>query len=214
MKLTKWQKEFGKFSRKGGQAFAKRMREDFAFRRRMCRLKKGENNPSKKSESRAAISDGQTRAWKNKKIRARRSKALKAAWKRDHIWRAAVSRDQKVRAKISKAMKGRAPVGRPRGPRIVWYVGKCGRVAMRSKSEVQYAKMLDKAGVRWLYEYCTFSVRNRTWTPDFYLPLQKKFVEIKGWLLDWVKRKISLVRKHYASTTFEIVSSERLVLSP
>lgn len=192
----------------------RRFKSDPSMRRKMRRDSSGKNNPSKKPESRAAISKGQVKAWKDKGIRARRSKAMKAAWKRDYTWRAAIQKDPKMRAKISKAMKGRDPIGRPRGPRTVWYVGKCGRVAMRSKSEVRYAKMLDKAGVKWLYEYCTFVVGNKTWTPDFYLPFQKKFVEIKGWLLDWVKRKISSVRRHYASTVFEIVDSERLVWSP
>ena len=210
MRLTKWQKDFGRFASKGGQAFSKKMRKDPEFRKRMCKHSQGDNNPSKKSASRLAISEGLKRSWKNKEHRRKRELGMQKAWDRDYEWRSVVS-DETCK-KLSKTMKGRDPVGRPRGPRTVWYVGTQGRVAMRSKDEVRYAKMLDKANIKWLYECCTFTVGNKTWTPDFYLPVLNRFVEVKGWLLDWVRRKIEKVIRHYASTKFELVRSDKLAL--
>jgi hypothetical protein len=195
---------------KGGQAFAKRMREDSEFRKRMSTMNSGENNPAKKPESRKAISDGKKRSWRNQEVRERTITSLQESW--DKNWEERVNKvfTPEYSENMSRLMKGRDPVGRPRGPRIVWYVGKQGRIAMRSKPEVQYAKMLDKAKVRWLYEYCTFVVGNRTWTPDFYLPERDLFVEVKGWLLAWVKRKIEMVMTHYSATRFVLIRSDRL----
>ena len=75
---------------------------------------------------------------------------------------------------------------------------------MKSPSEVQYAKLLDEKGIEWLYEPVVFIFPGdkKSWTPDFYLPEKKVFVEIKGWLLPWVKVKIEKVIRHFASTKF------------
>jgi hypothetical protein len=159
-----------------------------------------------------AMIKGQKKAWRNKKKRAKRIAAMKTAWA-DPVRRAArlkIHHEVTV-PKLKATMKGQDPVGRPRGPRTVWYNGKCGRIAMRCKSEVNYAKYLDRKGKKWLYEAFTFDVGVRpvkTWTPDFYLPDEFKFIEVKGWLLPHIKRKIERALKHYSSTVFEIISSK------
>jgi len=187
-----------------GQAFSKKMKEDSGFRRRICKRNRGVNNPAKKPASRIAISEGQKRAWRDPKVHARRTKALQKSW--DENWEARVNRvfTEEYGQKMSKVMKGKNPGSWSRRPGTHWYVGKQGRIAMRSPDEVEYAKMLDKDNIQWLYECCTFAVGERWWTPDFYLPVQRRFVEIKGWLVPKIKRKISKAMKHYASTSFEL----------
>lgn len=189
-------------ARSGGKAFARHMKNDPEFRKRVSRKHSGNRNAAKKPASRKAISEGQKRAWRDPKIRARRTKALQKAWDRDYEWRSVVS-DETCK-KLSKAMKGKNPGSWSRRPGTHWYVGKQGRIAMRSPDEVEYAKTLDTAGIQWLYECCTFAVGKRWWTPDFYLPVQRKFVEVKGWLVTKIKRKILKAMKHYASTSFEL----------
>jgi hypothetical protein len=201
-----------KRAKMGGLAFAKRLRTDVVFRRRISKSRMGNKNPSRKPASRIAISRGQKRAWKDPRIRARRLAGIQKAW--DKNWESRVEKvfTEEYGQKMSRRMKGRDPVGRPRGPRKVWYVGNGTRISMRSGSEVQYAKMLDRAGIQWLYECCTFVVDKRTWTPDFYLPEKKLFVEVKGWLLGWVKRKIEKVIKHFHSTKFLLMPSDKLTV--
>jgi hypothetical protein len=214
MKLTKVQKEFGKYASKGGQAVARRLKTDPSYRNAVKKRMTGENNPAKRLEVQEAISKGLKRSWRNKEHRRKRELGMQRNWDKNWERRVAEMFTPEYSAKMAKVMKGRDPIGRPRGPRTVWYVGQKGRVAMKSKDEVRYAKLLDKTGVAWLYECTTFTVGKRTWTPDFYLPEQQKFVEIKGWLLDWVKRKIMLVFRHYASTRFEMLNSSTLAASP
>jgi hypothetical protein len=169
---------------------------------------RGENNPAKRLEVREKISRGRRRAWRNKEVRKRTIAAMQKSWDENYDERVKVNRSPKTRAKISKTMKGRDPVGRPRGPRTVWYRGNCGRIAMRSEPEVVYAKILDKKGIKWLYEPNTFCVVVdgvlRTWTPDFYLSQERRFVEIKGWLQPDQKKKILKVIEHYNATDFEL----------
>ena len=60
-----------------------------------------------------------------------------------------------------------------------------GIIKLRSKLEAIYADILDKKGINWYYEYKSFPYidkngKRRTYTPDFFLPAQNKFIEIKG----------------------------------
>jgi len=60
-----------------------------------------------------------------------------------------------------------------------------GKIKLRSKLEAQYAKELDNSGIDWFYEKESFQYigrdgKRRTYTPDFYLPDEDRYVEIKG----------------------------------
>ncbi len=60
-----------------------------------------------------------------------------------------------------------------------------GKIKLRSKLEAKYAKELDDAGIDWFYERDSFRYidktgKIRTYTPDFYLTVQDKYIEIKG----------------------------------
>lgn len=190
--------------KKGGRAVARRLKNDLVYRRAVKKRMTGENNPAKRIEVRKRISEGRKRAWRDPEIRERQTKALQKSWDENWEERVKMFDRPEYRALQSRLMKGKNPGSWSRRSGTHWYVGKQGRIAMRSPDEVEYAKLLDKNGIVWLYECCTFAVGKRWWTPDFYLPVQKKFVEIKGWLLAKIKRKISKVIQHYASTNFEV----------
>lgn len=55
-------------------------------------------------------------------------------------------------------------------------------IYMRSGWEVKYAKWLDSKNIKWEYEKETFKLKETTYTPDFYLPEQNIYVEIKGFM--------------------------------
>lgn len=52
-------------------------------------------------------------------------------------------------------------------------------VRMRSSWEVNFAKWCDENNVKWKYEDKTFLINNHRYTPDFYLPNIRSYVEIK-----------------------------------
>jgi len=69
---------------------------------------------------------------------------------------------------------------------IVEYVSpNQGLIKLRSKLEATYASILDKNNIDWYYECKSFPYidkngKRRTYTPDFFLPAQNKFIEVKG----------------------------------
>jgi len=87
-----------------------------------------------------------------------------------------------------------------------------GRIRLRSKLEGKYAKYLDDNNIDWFYEYKAFPYkgkdgRRRTYTPDFYLPSEDKFIEIKGKNLlgESDIYKISQVRQAGVSIEIEVL---------
>lgn len=59
--------------------------------------------------------------------------------------------------------------------KVGYYAG----VWMRSSWERRLASDLDKLGIPWEYEAHTFQVRGRRYTPDFFLPNQKLYLEVR-----------------------------------
>lgn len=78
-----------------------------------------------------------------------------------------------------------------------------GIVRLRSKLEAKYAKHLNNGNIDWYYEYKSFPYLDskgirRTYTPDFYLPVENKYIEVKGKNLINEKdtHKINWVKQH------------------
>lgn len=53
-------------------------------------------------------------------------------------------------------------------------------VIFRSRWEANYARILNLFGAPWIYEYKKFKTPYGSYTPDFYLPEQNVYVEVKG----------------------------------
>jgi len=81
---------------------------------------------------------------------------------------------------------------------------------MRSSWEIKYAKYLDKLGINWRYEFKTFDLGNTTYTPDFYLPNQDLYIEIKGWSSDVFIKKFKLFKKLYPKIKIDVLHKEQL----
>ena len=81
-----------------------------------------------------------------------------------------------------------------------------GIIKLRSKLESKYAKYLDDSNIDWYYEYKSFPYLDlagvrRTYTPDFYLPAEDKYIEVKGknlinekniYKMNWIKQHTEL----------------------
>ncbi len=70
-------------------------------------------------------------------------------------------------------------------------------VCFRSSYELAYAKYLDSQKILWMYEEFTFDLGNITYTPDFFLIKDDKFIEVKGWLDSRSEEKINKFLEQY-----------------
>lgn len=93
-----------------------------------------------------------------------------------------------------------------------FYEGASGKVWMRSSWEVKFAHWLDGQGIDWQYEPKHFAVgrgswRGKTYTPDFYLPDWRLYIELKGWLRKADEKRLQVFCSRYPN-----VASERWVM--
>ena len=75
-----------------------------------------------------------------------------------------------------------------------------GRVTLRSKLEADYANWLTKHNIDWWYEvrkfpYVDKNKKRRTYTPDFYITNDDRFIEIKGFAKDDDLIKLQAVKE-------------------
>lgn len=84
------------------------------------------------------------------------------------------------------------------------------KIWMRSSYEIKYAKYLDKNKIQWKYESKTFDLRITTYTPDFYLPKNNEYIEIKGYWRDKAKKKFELFKKLYPKIKIKVLKLENL----
>jgi hypothetical protein len=83
------------------------------------------------------------------------------------------------------------------------------RIRMRSSWEVVFARWLDDNCEPWEYEPKSFALEKAVrYTPDFFLPSREVWVEVKGFMSDFAKKKIDafkathrlvVVRKRFIS---------------
>ncbi len=82
---------------------------------------------------------------------------------------------------------------------------------MRSSWEAAYARYLDSNSITWLYESKTFDLKNgTTYTPDFFLPKTKEYIEIKGYWRDNSKLKFDTFLKLYKGIKIKLLMKKEL----
>ena len=81
------------------------------------------------------------------------------------------------------------------------------RSQFRSNFELSRAKSLARKSVPYEYESTrlTYVPKPRTYTPDFYLPDQKIFIEAKGYFDKGDRVKMQLVKEQYPDHDIRIV---------
>lgn len=103
----------------------------------------------------------------------------------------------------------------PKHGRGSWYECKDGsRVWMRSSWETKFATYLDDNNIEWLYEIKKFPItyldKDGTYTPDFYLIKENKYIEIKGWWRDDAKIKYESFQEQYPDLIIELYNKDVL----
>jgi len=84
----------------------------------------------------------------------------------------------------------------------------------RSCWEANVARILDFNNIRWEYEVKTFIFEavkrgTRSYTPDFYLPDDDRYIEVKGWWDAKSKTKHARMQKYFPEVQIEIIDAER-----
>ncbi len=78
-------------------------------------------------------------------------------------------------------------------------------IYMRSSWEIRIAQLLDKAKIDWLYEPQRFELKERTYTPDFYLPKWDLWIEVKGWMSPKSRERIKQFQELYRKENLLII---------
>lgn len=90
------------------------------------------------------------------------------------------------------------------------YDGPKGRYLMRSRWEVAYAEWLDRQGIDWQYEPRWFNLGGTSYTPDFYLPTEDRYVEIKGRMTEENAKKLKLFAERYPQISLTVLQRAEL----
>ncbi|MCL5407358.1 MAG: DNA polymerase III subunit alpha [Patescibacteria group bacterium] len=85
---------------------------------------------------------------------------------------------------------------------------------VRSSWEADFARILQFHRINYQYEPKTFHlIKNNgevlNYTPDFYVPSENTFYEIKGWLHNLDAEKIKLFQEQYPQNNFVIISATK-----
>jgi hypothetical protein len=76
----------------------------------------------------------------------------------------------------------------------------------RSGWEIEVSKFLDNHNIKFEYEkYCFKLTKNIYYWPDFYLPNERIFIEVKGWWDEKSKIKRSLFKQYCREHNFEYI---------
>jgi len=166
-----------------------------------------EEHPGIREETARQTHTGRKRS---PETRARMSEAQKAKWQdpayRERMRDAPAKRIAGgVGAKISAATKGHP--ARYSTHRNFLYGG----LRMRSSYEVRVAKALDVMGIPWEYEPRRFDLGSRTYLPDFYLPDNGAYWEVKGWLGPKSQETVQLFRRTYPDLPLVVVGKAVLL---
>lgn len=84
----------------------------------------------------------------------------------------------------------------------------CKGIWMRSTWEIEIAKWLDKQGWKWLYEPKRFELKDRTYSPDFYLPEQNVYWEVKGWFHERHQETIRQFRELFPNERIVVITKK------
>ena len=86
-----------------------------------------------------------------------------------------------------KAARGKAGIRLDIDPTSYFY----------SRWEANYARILNLLDTEWVHQPKVFRLKKQNYTPDFYLPRKKEYIEIKNFLSDYSKRRDDEFRELY-----------------
>lgn len=110
-----------------------------------------------------------------------------------------------IKERLRQANVGK-PATHAKGKQF-WY----GDIRMRSSYELRTAAAFDAIGIQWVYEPKRFWFVKSTYTPDFYLPDEDIYVEVKGWYGPDSATKCRLFLEHYPNETLAIIMKPQML---
>lgn len=154
-------------------------------------------------ETREKLSETMKRSWKEGKIkphdRPRKPPRKKVIRKKlSDESRAKMSRSQQLRVRTKRQTLYTSAIGGKRPDLNDRY--------FRSRWEANFARVLNVQGKQWEYEPKTFQLSEMmSYTPDFYLPEERTWIEIKGQMNDRSREQIELFRQRYPEENLVVV---------
>ncbi len=97
-----------------------------------------------------------------------------------------------------KASKGKNGVRYDISPTINFY----------SRWEANIARLFTFLNVRWEYAPKSFDIGGQMYTPDFYLPEENKYVEVKNFWWSYSKIRDEKFRSRYPAITLDVILKE------
>lgn len=77
--------------------------------------------------------------------------------------------------------------------------------SFHSRWEANIARLYRYLGIEWMYEPKTFNIGSQTYTPDFYLPSDNTYVEIKNFWSSYSEMRDSRFRKAYPQLSLKVI---------
>lgn len=111
----------------------------------------------------------------------------------------------------AEIMKGNKRGTHSHGKRCYYESPLQGRVCFRSSWEKAYAEWLDEQEIVWTYEDKTFDLGDSTYTPDFYLIKEEKYIEVKGYLTEYAKVKMDKFAVLYPLEKLDLLFANDLI---
>ena len=95
-----------------------------------------------------------------------------------------------------KASKGKFGIRLDINPSICFY----------STWEANVARVFSLVGIKWQYGPKIFDLGQHTYRPDFYLPIENLYIEVKNFMNNYSLERDKLFRKKFPNTKLEILS--------
>lgn len=94
-----------------------------------------------------------------------------------------------------RAARGKAGIRKDISPTIYFY----------SRWEANIARLYTYLGIAWVYAPTSFNIGGQFYTPDFYLPELKKYVEVKNFWWEYSKERDKKFRKLYPQIRLDVI---------
>lgn len=140
-----------------------------------------------------------------------------------HSWRYGKTKNTDIRIKniaLNQSGKNSYFYGKsPSHGKGQWYILKTGKkIWLRSSWELKVINHFEQNNIEFEYENYTFPIiyeykniqHEGTYTPDFYLSKENKYIEVKGWWRDDAKVKFETFKQTYSGINIKVWNYNKL----
>ncbi|AWD93075.1 endonuclease [Bacillus phage vB_BceM-HSE3] len=199
--------------------------------KRSLKAKAQWTSPEIRSKMESSISSSVKLSWSNPEVKARRLEGLKDAgfFEQTEESKSKISetlkelwqQDSYALNQVTHMLNGEGTLNSRSTGRKVTYEDKSGRIhKLHSLRELQYAFYLDNQDAdwtsgSWIKTFLYYKEgRKRYYTPDFYVPADSSYIDVKGWLSEECREKIQLTSEQNSVDIRVVFAEEVDALSP